>query len=187
MQRRVPIGEILVQRGRIDARQLGRALHYQKSWGCRLGKALVTLGFLGEDEVLSVVAQQLDLPYVEVGDREVPIGVLRRVPERLIRKHRVLPLAVSWQGRRGELIAAVSDPHDVAALDEVAFASGMTLRAVLASEADLDQAIARHLDGASRHDALEIEEERGAGSLELVACGNRLGRVEWSRTRRHFH
>src|SRR5512136_3359053 len=77
MHRRVPIGEILVQRGRIDARQLGRALHYQKSWGCRLGKALVTLGFLGEDEVLSVVAQQLDLPYVEVGDREVPIGVLR--------------------------------------------------------------------------------------------------------------
>ena len=40
---RVPIGEMLIQQGRLDAAQLQSALGHQQQWGGRLGGALVVM------------------------------------------------------------------------------------------------------------------------------------------------
>jgi type IV pilus assembly protein PilB len=66
---RLPIGQRLVQQGHIDAWQLQSALAHQQRWGGRLGEALVGLGFLPEEVVLSEVARQLGVPYLDVAQR----------------------------------------------------------------------------------------------------------------------
>jgi type IV pilus assembly protein PilB len=145
---RVPIGKMLVEQGRIDDSQLKVALAHQRQWGGRVGEAMVCLGFLAEQELHHALARQHGVPYLTLGDRQVAPGVLRLLPERLIRQRKVFPLAVLSASRRGQLVVATADPGDIAALDEVAFASGMAVRVVLATAADIDRAIARHLDGA---------------------------------------
>lgn len=145
MSGNLPIGQILVQQGHIDPWQLQTALAHQRCWGGRLGEALVHFGFISEPTLLAEVARQLGVPYVQIGERIIPDTVIRLVPEKLIRARRILPVVFAWQRRRNLLVVATSQPQDLIALDEVAFASGKNVKAALAAASDLDQAIARHL------------------------------------------
>jgi type IV pilus assembly protein PilB len=165
---RVRIGEMLVQQGRIDGSQLESALAHQRKWGGRIGRAIVHLGFMREDMLLQAVGHQLGVPFVEIADRFVPRHVLALVPEKLIRGRRVLPLARLSETKRGPLVVALADPANLVALDEIAFATGMAVKPVLASEPDLEAAIARLLDGAlavprngftDRTDAIDLPED----------------------------
>ncbi len=142
---RVRIGEILRAQGLVDERQLHRALEYQRRWGGKIGQAFVRLRIVPEERLLTTVGQQLGVPVIRIGSWRVAPSVLRRVPEKLIRLRRVLPLDVITVQRSDRLIAAFPAPDDLRVLDEVAFAAGMSVEPVLASGEDLDQAIARQL------------------------------------------
>lgn len=145
MQERKRIGELLVEEGALEAHQLELALSHQRRWGGRLGRAIVHLGFLGEDQVLSAVGTQLGVPYVTLWDKVVPRDVLALLPERVVRGRRAFPIARLRETRRGPLVVALSDPADLAILDELSFAAGLEIRPVLASEEELDRAIELHL------------------------------------------
>ena len=141
----IPIGQILVQKGYIDPWQVQSALAHQRCWGGRLGEALVKLGFISEPVLLTELARQLGVAYVEIGNRQIPDAVVRLVPEKLIRARKVFPAAFAWQGKRNLLVVVTSEPQNLVALDEVAFASGKKVKAALGSESDVEQAIERHL------------------------------------------
>lgn len=147
---RVRIGEMLVQLGRIDPDQLQVALAHQRQWGGRLGGAIVRLGFLAEPALLDVVGQQLGVPFVVIGDREIAPKVLALVPRRLAEARRALPLELTADGRRGALVVALGDPSDLRIIDELSFVTGLAVRPVLAGEEDLDHALERHLGIAPR-------------------------------------
>jgi Type II secretion system (T2SS), protein E, N-terminal domain len=159
---RLPIGQRLVQAGRIDPWQLQSALAHQRRWGGRLGAALVGLGFVGEEDMLTEVARQLGVPYLAIGDRYVPESIVRLVPEKVIRSRRVFPIALGSQTRRGPLVVATEEPQNLAMLDEVAFASGYAVRPVLTSSRDLDLAIQHHLTA--------IDISSGTGAVELPSA-----------------
>ncbi len=170
---RTRIGEMLVQLGRLDTMQLQAALAHQRRWGGRLGGAIVHLGFLEEDALLDALGQQLGVPFVEIGDREIPPKVLALVPRKVAQARRVLPLELTVEGRRGVLVVAVDDPGDLGILDELAFVTGLQVRPVLAREVDLDRALERylaipprkreHAGFASRPDAIDLPPDRGTG------------------------
>jgi hypothetical protein len=175
---RLRIGEMLVQLGRLDRTQLQAALAHQRQWGGRLGGAIVHLGFLGEPALLDALGQQLGVPFIEIGDRQIPPKVLALVPRKLAQARRVLPLELSADGaRRGVLLVALGDPADLGLIDELAFVTGLRVKPALAGEEDLDRALERHLGIAprlrapegfgARRDAIELEPAevgpRGAG------------------------
>jgi type IV pilus assembly protein PilB len=68
--------------------------------------------------------------------------VVRLVNEKILRKHRVLPLVK--RGKR--LFVAISDPTNLHALDEVKFAAGYSVEAIVVEENKLDQQLTRALD-----------------------------------------
>ncbi len=142
---RTRIGELLVNGGQIDADQLDSALAHQRQWGGRLGQAIVRLGFLTEERLLQAVGSQLGAPFVVIGQRAVAPAVVALVPRKIIRARRAFPLEKRTDHRRGPLVVAFADPADLTAVDEIAFATGLEVKAVLAAEWDIEQAIARHL------------------------------------------
>ena len=145
MESSAPIGQLLVQRGYIDNWQLQSALAHQRSWGGRIGESLVKLGFMSEPVLLTEIARQLRVPYVQIGDRCLPQALVRLVPEKLIRARKVFPVAFAWRDRRSLLVVATAEPQNLIALDEVSFASGKTVKAALAGDRDITLAIERHL------------------------------------------
>ncbi len=145
------IGEMLLARGHIDQQQLASALAHQRQSGGRLGHSLVSLGFVTEPVFLSTLAVQLSVPFVVIGDRTVPQSVVGLVPEKLMRSRRFLPLGFSSKSKRGELLVALSQPDNLQLLDEIAFVTGRAVRPVLASEADIERALERHLGRATAY------------------------------------
>ena len=82
---RKPLGELLIERGKLDAQALERALRLQEGSGEKLGQLLVTLGLVAQRDVAEALAAQLALPLVDAsGYPEFPI-LEERVSARFLR------------------------------------------------------------------------------------------------------
>jgi type IV pilus assembly protein PilB len=107
----------------------------------------------------------LGAPFVIIGARVVPPAVVALVPTKIIRSRRVLPLEKLTEHRRGPLVVAFADPADLGAVDEIAFATGLAVRTVLAAEWDIQQAIERHLGSGQPGSGPTQERQRAAVDL----------------------
>jgi type IV pilus assembly protein PilB len=171
---RMPLGRLLLEAGHISEAQLRSAISHQDRWGSRIGESLVALGYVSEQAMLSALGHQLGVPHVVIGDRTVPRSIVQLVPEQIIRTRHVFPVALVRQGRRsGPLVVAVTDPADIRALDDVAFACGLDVKPVLASRADVDRAIDRHFEGLRGGTPKAIDLPPDPGPMHLVARGRK--------------
>lgn len=133
------LGEILVAGGVISTSQLNDALAAQKSLGLRLGEVLIKQGFVTEDNILKTMQSQLGLPSVDLSKIVLNDGILRLLPEAVVRKYSVLPIELT----NGQLLVATSDPTDYFALDDLRLAAGSMIKPCLAKKGDILLAIDR--------------------------------------------
>ncbi|MEE9166593.1 MAG: ATPase, T2SS/T4P/T4SS family [Candidatus Neomarinimicrobiota bacterium] len=132
-----PLGQMLVEGNKISKEELAKALEYQKEAGTYLGKALINLEIISEEEFDEFLGEQLGIPLINLGSYEVSRDALELLPDKVVRKHKVLPLFEI----EGVLSVAVSDPLDDNALDAVARETGLNVEPVLALSTDIDSAI----------------------------------------------
>ena len=140
------LGEILVGAGVVDELQLGTALGHQRQWGGRLGNILIDLHFIDDATLASTLAQQLGLRLVDLSSEKVDLEVVRLVPQSLAERHNAFPVHYDPKSREA-LTVAFSDPTNLAAVDEIRFQTGKTLRIVVAPEGQIAQAIRRFYGG----------------------------------------
>jgi type IV pilus assembly protein PilB len=161
----VLLGELLLQDQTIDSKALGMALRHQRSFGGRLGDILVRFQFVTESQLVEALARQLQVEAVHIGSRTVSPQVLGLVPEPLLRRHHAFPLGIvsNRDGIRYRLLVALAEPQDVTAIDDLRFAAGIPVRALLAGKRDIAQALSRHFQGAVSGDP---EQEREVVELE---------------------
>ena len=87
-------------------------------------------------------AEEFGTPLIELDAMSTDSFPKELVAEKLIRKHRALPLF-----KRGtRLYVAVSDPTNLQALDEIKFNTGLSTEAIIVDEDKLDTAIDRYLE-----------------------------------------
>ena len=133
------IGEILVERGRLDAGGLERALRVQQETGEKLGNLLVTLGLVAQRDVAEALASQLGLPLVEAaGYPELPI-LEERISARFLRESRALPLSEDEH----ELALAMADPTDTYTISAFEMVTGRRVRPLIAIPTELEAALER--------------------------------------------
>ena len=65
-RKKIRLGDLLVQNNLITDEQLGEALGSQKQSGKKLGRALIDLGMVEEDQLLNLLSQQLDVPFIQL-------------------------------------------------------------------------------------------------------------------------
>ena len=93
-------------------------------------------------EIAIAASQEYGAPLLDLDSIEADLDTVRIVGERTLRKHRVLPLV-----KRGKkLFIAISDPTNLHALDEVKFATGFSVEAVVVEEDKLNVLLGRALD-----------------------------------------
>ncbi len=136
-RQKLKLGDVLVNAGTITEEQLQQALAEQKQNNTPLGKALVQLGFLAEEKFLNSLADQLKIPYLDMQGVKISQEAIRKVPETVARKHRIIPIDIE----NGSLKLAMTDPLNIFAVDEVTIQSGLDVITVLAAESDIERAI----------------------------------------------
>ena len=133
------LGEILIERGKLDAAGLERALRLQQESGDKLGALLVSLGVVSQRDVSEVLALQLGLPLIEAaGYPEMPI-LEERVSARFLRDSRALPLTEDEH----ELALAMADPTDTYTMNAFEMVTGRKVRPLVAIPSELDAALER--------------------------------------------
>lgn len=165
---RMRIGELLLKHGYITEAQLNRALDEQKKTGQRLGRILVSLGFMPEERLVEILSAQFEVPYVKLSNFNIDPDVHNYISEDVCRIYKIVPLFVTDK----TLTIAMTDPTNVRVIDIVKFKSQMDVDIVMSSEKDVMAAIDRTYVSSAQGDSLEAllnkAKEEGGDELETV-------------------
>ncbi|HAR35454.1 MAG TPA: hypothetical protein DCR87_00830 [Acidobacteria bacterium] len=86
------IGDLLLSRHLVTAKQLEQAVKIQKKTKKRLGQILLELGYISEEELASALAYQRQWAFVEIDPYVVEPGLLRIIPKWLAERYHIFPL-----------------------------------------------------------------------------------------------
>ncbi|MGA1790830.1 MAG: GspE/PulE family protein [bacterium] len=131
------LGEILLAAKKITQEELDKALADQKNTGKKLGKILVEMGVLEEQEVFEFLALHLKTPLIDLANMKIDQDLIQLLPEKMIRKYHVLPIFK----KLNVLTLAMSDPLDVDAIDEVSRITRHEIEPVLSTETAMKEFI----------------------------------------------
>ena len=112
---RLRIGDMLVQQGVITEAQLKEALDRQKQTRQKLGKTLVSLGYVKEKEFLTFLSKQLAIPMVDLTHYSFIDKDVARLSEIHARRFR----AVVLKEQVDSFLVGMGDPMDIFAYDEL--------------------------------------------------------------------
>src|SRR5262245_15305199 len=154
----VKLGELLLKENMVTPQQLQEALSYQKRNGGKLGKSFVTLGYVRDEEITSLLSRQYGVPSINLEHFEVDPGIIKIIPAETARKYQILPLSRSG----ATLTIAMADPTNVFAMDDIKFMTGYNVEPVVASESSLEDAIEKYY-GSTRSLQLRTGDASGGG------------------------
>ncbi len=152
-RKRVRIGDLLVEQKLISEAQLQAALAEQKKSGRKLGRVLIENGFIGEETLLQLLSEQLEIPFVDLSRFELDPQLVTRLPETHARRYRALVLKETPTG----LLVGMGDPTDIFAYDELVRILKQPVQLAVVKESELLQNIDRIYQHADRLQSLASE------------------------------
>jgi type IV pilus assembly protein PilB len=145
------LGELLIQEKLLDSEQLKSALDFHKKNEVGIGSAIVSLGYLSEEEMAQALSRQLGYPYINLDQFEVYPDVISLIPVEIAKKYLIMPI----HRIRSFLTLAMVDPTDLGIIEDVRFRTGLSIQPVIASESGIMAAISKYY-GSS--DALRVKQ-----------------------------
>jgi MSHA biogenesis protein MshE len=165
-KKKIRIGDLLVEHKVISEAQLQSALAEQKKSGLKLGRTLIALGYLSEDQLLEFLSRQLQIPFIDLKHYKYKPDTVRLIPETLARRYRVIVLDTV----QDSVLVGMADPTDIFAYDELVRILKRPLREAVVREADLlrtiDQVYRRTDEITSL--AEELSEELSEADFDLA-------------------
>ncbi len=142
--------QFLMDKGFLKPDQLQEAQKVQQQTKeTDIGKVLVTLGMVGEREVLQARAQELGYAFVDLDRITIDSSALNVVQERVVKNHSVIP--VKKDGTT--LWLATANPNNIQAIDDVALASGCRVVPVVAVPGAIEDALKKYYGGGTAEGA----------------------------------
>ncbi len=108
------LGDMLMEGGLITRGQLEEGLAEKDRQKCFLGQALVRLGYLSQDELISFLVKQCKIPHINLVDYSIDPRIVRLLPNELCLKYKLL--AIDNLGTI--LTVAMVNPLDLDALEQ---------------------------------------------------------------------
>ncbi|MDP3787657.1 MAG: hypothetical protein Q8R05_09000 [Candidatus Omnitrophota bacterium] len=134
------LGELLIERGVINQRQLDKALDVQKEKGGLIGEVLVELGFSKEEEITQALTAQYGFPYLPLANYEINPEIVDIIPSRVARQYLLIP--VDKVGNN--LTLAMSNPLNAHAIEDVELSSGCSIQIFVSTLSDVKGAIEKY-------------------------------------------
>jgi MSHA biogenesis protein MshE len=166
-RKKIRLGDLLVEHQLITEDQLMQALAGQKKSGQKLGRYLVQQGYVKEEQMLELLSQQLQLPYIDLKHYQVDAQTVQLIPETLARRYRVLALK---DNHDGSLLIGMADATDIFAYDELSKQLKRTLHLAVVREADVIAMIDMMYRRASEIStfAEELQDELAESDIDLA-------------------
>jgi general secretion pathway protein E len=156
------LGSILREQTKLTAAQLDDALAQQVEKGGRIGEVLVQLKFVTGEDLARALALQAGVPYLEIKDRGTSPEIVKNIPINFAKRYEIMPVSEDDDG----VLVAVTDPFEMAALDDVAALLGKPVHIGVASSERILNLINAVYE---RRDTVDLVDGLTEGSLDSVA------------------
>ena len=134
--------EKLVQEGLLDEAAMADALKGSRDARQNLVAYLVSKNIVDSREIATTAAALFGVPLLDLDAVQVDLDTVRLVSDKLLAKHRVLPLMK--RGRR--LFIALSDPTNLHGLDEIRFSTSLNVEPVVVEEDKLQKILSKAME-----------------------------------------
>jgi type IV pilus assembly protein PilB len=129
-----PFARALVSKGKVSPPDMALAVRDHAALGESLTRYLLRERLVVEEDLVEVMANEVGLPFVDLGITVPDPVAATLVPAAVARRHMVLPI-----GFDGDVpVIAMADPADVFALDDLRSILGRNFRQVVATRAQID-------------------------------------------------
>lgn len=137
------LGELLIERGVIDHKQLEKALITQKDKNVLIGEVLVELGFATEEDIAQALTCQFGFPYLPLANYDIDADVIKSVPENVCRQYCLIPIDKIGKS----LTLAMANPLNHQAVEDIEMVSGCTIQIFVSTTSDIRNSIERYYQG----------------------------------------
>ena len=134
------LGQLLIESGLINQAQLDKALKIQDDEGGLLGRILVTLGYVKEEDVAQALTVQYGFPYLPLENYDINPDVVKLIPEHIAVKHNLIAI-----DKIGDLVTiATSNPLNTKAIEEVESITKTMTQVFVSTMTDITNAIKKY-------------------------------------------
>lgn len=134
------LGEVLLERGVINQKELEKALAHQKERGGLMGEILIHLGFVNEEEIALALTAQYGFPYLPLDNYEIDGGLTSLIPEQVARQYCLI--AIDRIGNA--LTLAMADPSNVQAIEDIELLTKCVVQTFVSTPSDIARAIDKY-------------------------------------------
>ena len=139
-QIRKTVGQILLERGVLNQQQFDQASQLQRQTNSAWYIVLVDNNLATLRQVAEAKAMQLNVHFVDLTKTAPSADALALVPGHICQRFNAIPV----RRQDSTLYVAMKNPNDVNAIDDISAVSGLTVRPVLATSEDIDDALRRN-------------------------------------------
>jgi len=141
---RKKLGEVLVQAGLLDEAKLRVALREQQRWGGPLGRHLLELRLVREEDLVRALAMQLNFPVApDLLATRPPPNLLDLLPLDFCEEHSLVPFHIDGKF----LDVALCDPTNLGVVDEIRIRTKLNVRPHIIGPQTLEKTISKHYKG----------------------------------------
>ncbi len=142
------LGQLLMRAGIITDKQLNDALEVHRATGSPLGRVLVDLGYATQGAILSVMAKQIGIEYIDFSERRPEAIAVSVVPKELAQRYTLMPVSITGN----TLLVAMADPQNVLALDDLRIITNFEIKPAISTKDDIVAAIDEYYKVAEQTD-----------------------------------
>ena len=158
-QKRIYLGDLLIQSGVLTKQQLEVGLKHQKKMGIRLGDALVKLNFITEEVMKQTLCTQLNIPFLDFANITLKPELSKLINKNYALKHGVVPIATIGQ----TMTLLMDDPTNTELIEELQQITGYSINVVASTNSDILDAFAELYE--------EIKHSGTSSEIELIDQG----------------
>lgn len=133
------LGELLISQGVVTEEQLTSALEHRSKYKTPLTNSLVQLGHVNERVLATFLSKQYGLPAISLDDAQISPEVVRLIPLSVCETHLVVPFSLEGS----KVNVAISDPTNVAAIDDIRFITNMDVNVYLSTPSAIKSLLER--------------------------------------------
>jgi type IV pilus assembly protein PilB len=161
----------LVQDGIVSEADLASALDEAQRSGSSLVPILVARQTGSARRIAVAAASEFGVPLLDLDSLELDLDVVRLVNEKLLTKHRVLPLL--QRGKR--LYIGVGDPTNLQALDEIKFQVNLRIEPIVVEQDKLEARVSRAIEAVDTTMSTYENDDFDMDNLEVSGGDDEIG------------
>ncbi len=153
------IGEILIEEGLINDKQLTMALAESKVLGIPLGSVLVKMGFITIKELKEALGAQMGVQLATAEQLKALPTAISILPEDFVRENKVIPLSMTDKS----LVVGMVDPGNSKTINEIVYQTGLKPTVIMVTHYEYEAFLQTYYENereAANKMLKEIENER---------------------------